>query len=124
MSASIREIASHAGEASGVAASATEVAKSTNTTVAQLSTSSREIGDVIKVITQIAEQTNMLALNATIEAARAGDAGRGFAVVAGQVTELAQDTSQATEDIARRIGTIQDDAVAAVAAIDELSGII
>ncbi len=86
---------------------ATERAAATNETVQKLGTSSQEIGDVIKVITSIAEQTNLLALNATIEAARAGEAGKGFAVVASEVKELAQETAKATEDIARRVEAIQ-----------------
>ncbi len=81
----------------------------THETVSKLGASSREIGDVVKVITSIAEQTNLLALNATIEAARAGEAGKGFAVVAGEVKDLAQATAKATEDISRRIETIQGD---------------
>ncbi|HLS74257.1 MAG TPA: methyl-accepting chemotaxis protein [Actinomycetaceae bacterium] len=124
MGSSIREIARTAGEAAEVATRATEVTQATNTTVAQLGTSSQEIGDVIKVITQIAEQTNLLALNATIEAARAGEAGKGFAVVAGEVKDLAQETARATEDIARRVESIQGDTGAATAAIDEISQII
>ena len=124
MGASIREIASNAAEASEVASRAVEAAATTTATVAKLGDSSAEIGNVVKVITSIAEQTNLLALNATIEAARAGEAGKGFAVVANEVKELAQETAKATEDIARRVQSIQGDTTAAVAAIEEISAIV
>jgi methyl-accepting chemotaxis protein len=124
MTNSIQEIAASASEAATVAGHAVAAAGSTNETVSKLGESSRQIGDVVKVITSIAEQTNLLALNATIEAARAGEAGRGFAVVASEVKELAQETARATEDIANRVDTIQRDARAAVAAISEISTVI
>ena len=124
MGASIREIAQNSNEAAKVANKATDRAAATNETVQKLGTSSQEIGDVIKVITSIAEQTNLLALNATIEAARAGEAGKGFAVVASEVKELAQETAKATEDIARRVEAIQGDTASAVDAIGEIADII
>jgi methyl-accepting chemotaxis protein len=124
MSASIKEISKNASEAAQVASRAVQVADNTNQTVIRLGESSLEIGNVIKVITSIAEQTNLLALNATIEAARAGEAGKGFAVVANEVKELAKQTAEATEDIGRRIGAIQQDTQAAVSAIGEVTQII
>jgi methyl-accepting chemotaxis protein len=124
MSTSIQEIARNANDAAQVATQAVELAHGTNETVGKLGESSQEIGNVIKTITSIAEQTNLLALNATIEAARAGEAGKGFAVVATEVKELAQETARATEDIARRVQTIQSDAGGALTAIDEISGVI
>ncbi|WP_372594325.1 methyl-accepting chemotaxis protein [Actinotalea sp.] len=124
MSASIREIAHNTSAAAGIASDAVDAVGTATSTVSRLGASSAEIGDVVKVITSIAEQTHLLALNATIEAARAGDAGRGFAVVAGEVKELARETAKATEDIGRRIDTIQSDAGAAVSAIAVISTII
>ena len=75
------------------------------------------------MITSIAQQTNLLALNATIEAARAGEAGKKFAVVANEV-ELAKETAKATEDISRKIESIQLDTKDSVEAIGTISGII
>ncbi len=124
MQASIREISKNAGESARVAKNAVSVAQSANKTVSKLGESSQEIGNVIKVITSIAQQTNLLALNATIEAARAGEAGKGFAVVANEVKELAKQTAKATEDIGRKIETIQVDTKGAVAAIGEIGAVI
>jgi methyl-accepting chemotaxis protein len=121
MTSSIREISHSSTEAVRVAASAVSEAAGATETVAKLGSSSAEIGNVVKVITSIAEQTNLLALNATIEAARAGEAGKGFAVVADEVKQLAQETARATEDISQRVEMIQADTQAAVEAIARIS---
>jgi methyl-accepting chemotaxis protein len=105
---SIREINKQATQAHGVVQRATELSRSTDQLVGQLSAGVLRIGDVVKLIRDIAEQTNLLALNATIEAARAGEAGRGFAVVAAEVKALASQTAGATEDITNQVTSIQN----------------
>ena len=75
-------------------------------TVAALNDAATSIGEVTNLISEVAAQTNLLALNATIEAARAGEAGKGFAVVAHEVKALSRKTSDAAEDISRRIQDI------------------
>ena len=79
-----------------------------------LSEQSQSIESILGLIREIAGQTNLLALNATIEAARAGDAGRGFAVVAQEVKSLANQTAQATDEIAQKISAIQNATKASV----------
>ncbi|PIP93829.1 MAG: chemotaxis protein [Bdellovibrio sp. CG12_big_fil_rev_8_21_14_0_65_39_13] len=121
MVAAIREITKTTNESSTISNDAMKMASNTNQIISQLGESSMDIGNVIKVISSIAQQTNLLALNATIEAARAGEAGKGFAVVANEVKELAKQTAKATEDITRKIETIQSDSKNAVNAISEIS---
>ena len=124
MNASIKEIVKNTQRSTSVANQAVGLTKAADERVAQLSTSSLDIGAMVKVINSIAEQTNLLALNATIEAARAGEAGKGFAVVANEVKELAKETAKATEDISKRIATIQSDSTSAAKGIREIDDIV
>lgn len=73
----------------------------------EISVQMEEIGRIVDIISSIAEETNLLALNAAIEAARAGDAGLGFAVVAAEVKELANESQKSAENIAGIISGLQ-----------------
>jgi methyl-accepting chemotaxis protein len=93
---------------------ATERAQEAVEATDTLSEQSKSIESILGLIRDIAGQTNLLALNATIEAARAGEAGRGFAVVAQEVKSLANQTAQATDEIAEKIAAIQSATKASV----------
>ena len=69
----------------------------------------KKIQDIITIIKQISSQTNLLALNASIEAAHAGDAGLGFAVVAGEVKKLSEETSTAASNISSMLTSIMNE---------------
>lgn len=66
-----------------------------------------EIGVMANTISSISEQINLLALNAAIEAARAGEQGRGFAVVAEEVRKLADQSSEAVNNVKGIIAKVQ-----------------
>lgn len=124
LSASVEEIGRQVELSSRISDEAVTQAGATAETVRALAEAAGRIGDVVKLIQDIAAQTNLLALNATIEAARAGEAGRGFAVVASEVKNLANQTAQATEDIARQIQEVQNATDGAVGAILGINDII
>ncbi|KAF2961535.1 methyl-accepting chemotaxis protein [Fervidobacterium sp. 2310opik-2] len=101
-----------------------EKANTTFETVEKLSDSAKNIGEIVDTINSIAEQTNLLALNAAIEAARAGEAGRGFAVVADEIRKLAEESKQATQNIANILKGILDESVKASEATRETVEIV
>mgnify|MGYP001627190567 FL=1 len=101
-----------------------EKANTTFETVEKLSDSAKNIGEIVDTINSIAEQTNLLALNAAIEAARAGEAGRGFAVVADEIRKLAEESKQATQNIANILKGILDESVKASEATKETVEIV
>jgi methyl-accepting chemotaxis protein len=124
LASSVNEIGRQVSESTKISSEAVNKAELANRTINSLSEAATRIGSVIQIITDIASQTNLLALNATIEAARAGEAGKGFAVVASEVKNLANQTSQATDEISKQIGEMQSATVGAVDSIGEIRIII
>ncbi|MCR5701275.1 MAG: hypothetical protein K6G76_03915 [Lachnospiraceae bacterium] len=79
-----------------------------------------QMNSITDIITSVASQTSLLALNASIEAARAGEAGRGFAVVASEISNLAGQTTEATDNITKLINDITSQVGTMVSTIENL----
>ncbi len=124
LSSTVSEVARQTATSTEVASRAVAEATRAVTIMGTVGETATRIGEVVGLIQSIAAQTNLLALNATIEAARAGDAGRGFAVVAQEVKSLAAQTAHATDEIAQKIGAIQEASTDAAKAIDTVSTVI
>jgi sensor domain CHASE-containing protein len=89
-----------------------------------------QIADAVSVVDSVnslTEQSNLLAVNASIEAARAGDQGRGFAAVAVEVRNLAEQSRSATQRISDAIQRTEQGRAAirlAVGVVQRLTGVL
>ncbi|OEF95841.1 sugar diacid recognition domain-containing protein [Desulfuribacillus alkaliarsenatis] len=94
-----------------ITASSEELA-STSETVAtsavQATNYVQNTNNILDLLAKVAQQTKMLGLNAAIEASRAGEYGRSFLVVAKEVSKLAEDSRNSSEEIVQILGTLKD----------------
>lgn len=79
---------------------------------------SQKISHVVSTIRQIATQTNLLASDASIEATWMGDRGRSFAKVAEEISQLAVQSAEATQEIQGVLTNMQLETSVLVQAIE------
>ena len=79
-----------------------------------------QMNSIVEIISNIASQTSLLALNASIEAARAGEAGRGFSVVASEISTMANQTTDATQEITDLIGNVSSAVTSVVEVVKDM----
>ncbi len=120
LAASIATIGERAADSAAMARRAADQVERSVEATRSLSAEAERIGEIVDFIGTIAKQTNLLALNATIEAARAGQAGVGFAVVANEVKQLANQTADATARIAAQVGAIRASTEGSAAAVGDV----
>lgn len=111
MSANIRSVEALTDKVGSVTSALSEKGEAGNNSLKETVLAIKEIDNaaerVIKVLgslNKIAADTNLLAMNAAIEAAHAGDSGAGFAVVAGEVRNLATSAANETKTIKNLMG--------------------
>jgi hypothetical protein len=106
-----------ADRAAMIAQSAETLVVNLGQAMAELTTSSGEVEKTLAMVKKVADQTQLLSINARIEAARAAEAGKAFAVVVGEMSELANNTGRMTAVIGGHMEAMKlsVDAVAAMA---------
>ncbi|MCB1179632.1 MAG: MCP four helix bundle domain-containing protein [Leptospiraceae bacterium] len=121
---SVEVLATQANNASGKASGGEAIISKTESSMDNIKNSSSQITKIIGLISDISSQTNLLALNAAIEAARAGEAGQGFAVVADNISKLAEKTNISVKQIQTLIQSTDQSIKEGYSRVGELSAIL
>ena len=95
--------------------------EATSATVVSLSAYAEKIGSVSEDIDDISGQIRMLSINSAIEAVRAGSLGGGFAVLASEIRQLAENSASSVEHIATTIDQVRETATALTTNVERLS---
>lgn len=83
-----------------------------------------KIRSAVDIITDIAEETNLLSLNASIEAAKAGESGRSFAVVAQNISKLAEQSNAASQEITEMIAVLDKNSEKTIQTMDIVQEVV
>ncbi len=75
----------------------------------RLSNKVEKIKMVMSVMEELSQKTDLLSLNASIEATRAGEMGKGFALVANEIRNMAENSKQSSQEIRRIVDDIFED---------------
>ncbi|GBE16060.1 MAG TPA: HAMP domain-containing protein [Proteobacteria bacterium] len=86
--------------------------------IENLAEKTKDIGKIVEIIEEVNDQTGLLALNAAIIAAQAGEHGKSFAVVAGEMRDLADKTTDSTKEITTLISSTQKESKKAVESVN------
>ena len=74
---------------------------------------------VINILDEISQKTDLLSLNASIEATRAGESGRGFALVADEIRNMAENSKRSSQEIRRMVEDMLQDSKAVTEALTQ-----
>jgi heme-based aerotactic transducer len=110
-----------ADDATEVMAGIGDAVEATREDIGQLQDSVQTIDEFVAAINEISKQTNILALNAQIEAARAGEAGEGFAVVAEEVEDLAEQSNEHASTVEQQVESVKEDTELTVESLAEMT---
>jgi len=83
----------------------------------RLSGKVEKIKMVMRVIEELSQKTDLLSLNASIEATRAGEMGKGFALVANEIRNMAENSRNSSHEIRAVVDDIFKDNKAVIAAL-------
>ncbi|GKU24493.1 methyl-accepting chemotaxis protein [Clostridium folliculivorans] len=97
----------------------TDTIEATAMIIQDLDSKSKEITAFSETISEITSQTNLLSLNAAIEAARAGEQGKGFSIVANEIKDLAEQSSNASSQISEIANSMQNEILNAIKSIEK-----
>lgn len=122
MNGSISRISSRVSQAAAVGAQSVALLTDAARSVEGLRQAGCGIGDLTAAIDDIARKTTILSLNAAVEAARAGQAGLGFAVVAGEVRNLAIASSESTKVIGESVGHMKSQVAGVIDLVSRITG--
>jgi len=90
--------------------------------VMRLANKIEKIKLVINIMNDIAQKTDLLSLNASIEATRAGDAGKGFALVADEIRNMAENSKNSSQEIRKLVEDILEENRSVVEALQTTQG--